>query len=594
MAIAAPQVAVEKFLAWLRSAGVEPRHVGLTALAYASLVRKLPDVSQGWTMVCDFGTRSSDTVLLHNGKTEALRSLSVGADTVAELFAAQFKTDKPVDQVLAEHAWLLPSGAQAETSDEKRLDAATREALEPLVRELRATMAYAMRRSRVRPERLMVTGSLCRLAGLYEYLERALGVPVHGVQLGELPDCRLSAADTLGDRGALAVALALAAADPLATDDDVDFRRGDLAYEGDYKVLRARLPYLALFAVAAVLLLGLRAGLTYKALSIEQDAQMAQLEALSKALTGKSSSDFDAVQTELAREPSIDVASLYPDMSAFKVYEVISAIHDKVTTPPDYVAPTGTPVGGPNDPEPPNPEAGRSPVVPMGPLGPSGDPSMRAPGMVRANILPQRTLGAPEGDPNGPRQMVAPTPAPDQEPPEQVMPPERAVMPYDRISRRNRPSMGPQSEDEATPPPTMMGTPSTKASKAADKEADPEKDKEKKAIDVPFEGHKIEFSAVQVERTGVTLRGEADTQDALLALQQALDSHPCFGKVKSSSDRILLERHHDWFKFTLQFEVACRTEEKAAKKSKGAASAEPGSGAAAKTSDKKAESEEEP
>ena len=594
LAVAAPQAAVEKFLAWLRTAAVEPRRVGLTALAYASLVRKLPDVNQGWTMICDFGTRSSDTVLLHNGKMQAVRSLSVGADTVAELFAAHFKTEQAVDEVLAEHAWLLPAGAQPETPDERRLDTATREALDPLVRELRATMAYAMRRSRVRPDRLMVTGALCRLAGLYEYLERALGVPVHGVQLGELPDVKLHSADALGDRGALAVALALAAADPLATDDDVDFRRGDLAYEGDFKVLRARLPYLALFAVAVVVLLGLRTGLTWKALSIEQDAQVAQLEAISKALTGKASSDFDVVQKELAREPAIDVASLYPDMSAFKVYEVISSIHDKVTTPPDYVPPAGTtgsgaPVGGPNDPDPPNPDANR-PTAPV-----PAEPMLRGPGMLRGQVLPQRSLDAPEGsDPNAPKAMVAPAEAQ----------PERPVSPFDRASRRNRGASGAEPDASAIVPtvlPEDSPTPRKTKAEAKDKDKDGDEDsepsKDKKKSDEPFTGHKIEFAAVQIERTGVTIRGEADTQDALLALQQAIDSHACFGKVKSSSDRILLERHHDWFKFTMQFEVACHNEDKATGKkgkAKGDAAADDEGADKGKKGAKKAESEEEP
>ena len=75
--------------------------------------------------------------------------------------------------------------------------------------------------------------------------------------------------------------------------------------------------------------------------------------------------------------------------------------------------------------------------------------------------------------------------------------------------------------------------------------------------DGPFTGHKIELSAMQIERNNATIRGDADSQDALLALQQAIDAHRCFGKAKSSADRITFERHRDWFKFTIQFEIAC-------------------------------------
>ena len=89
------------------------------------------------------------------------------------------------------------------------------------------------------------------------------------------------------------------------------------------------------------------------------------------------------------------------------------------------------------------------------------------------------------------------------------------------------------------------------------------------------DGHHIELTAVQIDRNHGTLRGDADTQDALLALQQTLDNHRCFGKVKSSSDRITFERHKDWFKFTVEFEIACPAPEEPAKKPKGD-KAEPG------------------
>ncbi len=565
LAIAAHRETVQKQLDWLRSAGIEPRRLGLTSLAYASLVRKLPDMATGWTLLCDIGTRSTDVVLLNNGKTEMVRSLSVGADAVAAIFAGHFKSDKPSDDVLAEHAWLLPTGSMAETADERRLDTATREALEPLTRELRQTLAYAMRRSRVRPERLIVTGGLCRLAGLDEYLERALGLRVMGVRLNELPDQKLSESGTLGDRGALAVALALAAADPTAADDDVNFRQGELGYEGDFKVLRARLPMLAAFAVIAVLLLGVRATLTWKALATEQEAQVTHLEALSKALIGKASGDFEYVQKELTREPSLDVAALYPDMSAFKVLEEISQVIDKVTEPPDVVPE----VGGPGEPNAPNPEA-RSPVVPIGPVA---DPSMRAPGMIRPAVKPDEEGSEPPPDP--------------------------------KLERANRNSFlrrPPEPTDMGTPtnlqPPSALKPPEKKDAEKKDKEKDGEKkDEEGAKSDKPFAGHKIELNAMQIERTGVTMRGEADTQDALLALQQAIDSHKCFSKVKSSSDRITFERHRDWFKFTMQFEVACPQAVEKKPKAMAATKPDAADGKDSGKKDgkaKKAEAEEEP
>ena len=88
----------------------------------------------------------------------------------------------------------------------------------------------------------------------------------------------------------------------------------------------------------------------------------------------------------------------------------------------------------------------------------------------------------------------------------------------------------------------------------------------------------------------------ADTQDALLALQQAIDAHRSFGKVKSSSDRITFERHRDWFKFTVEFEIACPAEQakEAAGKGKGGDKKGDGkNGDDKKSDDKKNDDDEE-
>ncbi len=179
-----------------------------------------------------------------------------------------------------------------------------------------------------------------------------------------------------------------------------------------------------------------------------------------------------------------------------------------------------------------------------------------------------------------------------------------------RLERSNRASIlrrPPEPTDLGTPTSLLPGAGRHAAErKDAEKKDGDKKDADKKddkkdsgdadKSDKPFTGHKIELGAIQIERTGVTMRGEADTQDALLALQQAIDSHKCFSKVKSSSDRITFDRHRDWFKFTMQFEVACPepVEKKAKSKTvKPPAADEKDGGGKKDGKAKKAEAEEE-
>ncbi len=556
MAVAAPRDVVEKRIELLRNAGTDPRRLGLSGLCYAALVRQMPAWQAGATLLVDVGVKTAEMVVVDGGTTQLLRSASVGSAMVAQTLGQLLEVAIPASE-LGRFALVLPPGLAAESREEKLRHDATVAALAPLLRELRTTLSAWMRKAKTRPERVVLTGGLSRLPGLHEYVERALAVAVEPLHLDRLVDVKVSDAADLGDRGALAVALALAAAEA-RVGDDVDFRQAELAYEGDFKVLRARLPQLAAFVVITICLLGIRTSLQWKTLLAEQDQQLVQLEGLSKALTGKTLHNFEDLRKELKREPSVDLAGLYPEMSAFKVLEEISAIQDKITEPPDYVPPEGDkaagpgkPPGGPGEPEP--------PVRP----GPAADPTSGELPNERINArrreMAQRAQNT-ENDSN-----PAPTPPGQPTPPlpaGSVPPPPGEGRPDPQPGAHGAPPGIPHMPEA----PHLGAKTEKKPGSAKDSKGDGEGDTPKKK---DGEGFQIELTAVQIERTTVTLRGEADSQDALLAYQQAIDVHRCFGKVKSSSDRISFERHRDWFKFTIQFDVACPVEDKSASKDKG-------------------------
>jgi len=528
LAVAAPRAKVEQHLELLRSAGLDARHLSLNSLSYASLVRSLPDMATGTTMLVDIGTRTSEVVVFEAGRTQFLRSLSVGAEHMAELMAVHLPTaGAHVADLLEEHGLLLPPGQAPDTPEERARHDATAAAMAPLLREVRQTLAAWLRKSHTRPDRLLLTGGMTRMRGLLDHMEYNLGMAVVPVRLGDLPNVQLANVERLSETGALAVALALEAADAHA-DQNVDFRQGELAFEGDFQVLRAKLPQLAAFVVIALCLLGVRTSLTYRALSTEESQQFTQMQSVSKAVTGKVAHNFEELRKELGREPKVDMAGMYPDMSAFKVLEEVSKIIDKVTEPPDFVPP-----GGPMDPGVPQLEARTRPD-----LGRMTDPAMLGRQGFRnaaalensvAQRAPQTQEEEDAGDMSAARHRRFQMPVPPADPGGALVPP------------------------AAGRPPSADGA----------------QDGETAEKDGPFTGHKVELSALQIERNNATLRGDADSQDALLALQQAIDAHRCFGKAKSSSDRITFERHRDWFKFTIQFEIACHAPDAARAKGKG-------------------------
>jgi len=458
--VAAPSEVVSERLELFRAVGAEPRSLGLASLSYATLLGNMESTAEGTSMVLDVGATSTEMIVVRDGEVKFARSLSVGSDAVRETFSSKFETEGVEEDLLQTHCLILPPAVPPSNPSEQVLHAATIDALTPWLRELRISVAAASRGSQLKPDRIILTGGMAGMRGLHDYLERLLRAPVTGLNLTELEIAQMASAD--GDRFGLATALALQGTE-LRTQDSLDFRKGDLAYEGDFKFLQQRVPQIAAFVIIALCLLGVQTTINYRALVHEYERQKVQLHKLSKVLTQKKFRKYSKLKTEMKRGLKVDLAEYYPDMSAIKVFEEMSVIIGAVTEPPDF--------------------QGKMP-----------DPMARKPG--------------------GPR--GAPTPG--------------AVGIRATFGKKKGGSGGEQADagDDG-------GEEETKV----------------------FDGHKVELLSTDIDRTKVSLRGDCDTQDALLAFQEKIERHSCFHKVKSSSDRITFERHKGWFRFTIRFEIRC-------------------------------------
>lgn len=489
LVVAAPHERVQARIDLLRGAGAEPRQLGLVAISMAHLIGQLPELGSGTVLLLDVGALGTEAVVVRDGQAAYVRSLSIGSEAVRETFAAQFDTSAlpPGGDLLATHGLLLPPGMPPQSDAEATLSRATLAAVTPWLREVRQTLSVWRKGGRGGPDRIILTGGMAGLRGLHDTLESAVGVPVRGLALDGLEMFALSgtAASQVDDYGAAAVALALEGAAPTGG-QTMDFRQGEFAWEGDYKFVRERLPALAAFVVIALCLLAVRTTISYRGLVVEAAQQVATLSALSKALTGKKSSNFDKLKGELERPIAVDLAAYYPDLSAIRVLDEVTSIQHKVTEPPEF--------------------------KPGGPAQPA------LPGVQVAQVVapPPRLRGVP------PLGMVAP----------------------------GRPGSGSGFRPAAGPADDGGGGGGGDEPAVEGGGEDVEKKGE-------FTGHKIELLSIDIDRTKASLRGDCDTQDALLAFQTSLEKHPCFHKIKSTSDRITFERHRDWFRFNIGFEIAC-------------------------------------
>ncbi len=557
LVVAAPRARVQQRIDLLRRVGAEPRQLGLVALSLARLLRHLPSLASGTTLVLDIGAAATDAVVAVDGAPRYVRALSVGADAVRADFADQFdrQTTESADNLLVSHGLLLPPGMAPATPDEQTLHKATLRALAPWLREVRQTMAAWRKGGKPAPDRIVLTGGMAGLRGLVESLEAILAVPVRSLPLHELDGVAMAPQlpERLHEAGGSAVALALEGA--LAQGGEImDFRQGDLAFEGDYKYLRERLPALISMAVFALCLLAVRSTITYRGLVNEQQQQVAELVALSKEVTGKKFSSFEKLQSELRRPLAVDLGSYYPDMSAIKVLDEVSRIQHEVTEPPEFKP------GGPGEAAPPN----------LGLAGPQLAQIVAQPPQLRG--LPPLGMTAP---PTGDSAAMPPGGVPPA-----AMPPTMGgggMFPRPRM----RPAMGDASNGGGAGGGGAGGSGAGGSGAGNGGTGDGGSDGDAGGgaagddgaprSDEPFSGHKIELLSVDIDRSKASLRGDCDTQEALLAFQTALEKHACFQKIKSTSDRITFERHREWFRFNIGFEIQCPEAEVPKKAAKAAA-----------------------
>jgi hypothetical protein len=165
---------------------------------------------------------------------------------------------------------------------EINVDTVVREAMQPLLRDLRQTLAHFATKDKAPVEEILLTGGGARLAGLAGFLEDELGIPVRPLlappEPREGPDglpieVQLDAPEA--DRFVLASTIADIAA---RGQKQLDLRRGEFQYKANFSVVRQRASHLIVLAASLIACVGIHATITMRRLSAEQRMLKAQLQ----------------------------------------------------------------------------------------------------------------------------------------------------------------------------------------------------------------------------------------------------------------------------------------------------------------------------
>jgi Tfp pilus assembly PilM family ATPase len=314
LAVASTRDRVRDLLALGSSRGLEPRSLIAVPTSFARVAERLGAGSGEPLLVVDCGHLRTDVCVTHRGRTVFARSLSRGGKQVTAAIARAWNL--PWEQAEnAKHTDGFVSSARepAQSPQWLKISEVLTVELQPLLRELRQTLAACRAQTGVAPRRVLLCGGGGRLRGLASWLSEGLELPVLTVaelNMGTLLAPGLAERGVVLDHALPALGAALEAA---AGRPAFDLRKGEFSYRADFSFLRQRAGYLA---GAVLLVVAFAAGNAWAALG-KLKAEEAMLdEQLRVATTEMFGQPVAAEEVELRINPKIEPSPL-PKNTAF-------------------------------------------------------------------------------------------------------------------------------------------------------------------------------------------------------------------------------------------------------------------------------------
>jgi general secretion pathway protein L len=328
LAVAARIDDVGGLLAELGAYEVDPRALYAAPLVYQAL---LDDevAEEGAVPACrvilDVGHLRTNVCVVQGAEAISARTILRGGAALTAAIAEAYSCDEDMAEDIKLTRGLLASTVRpASNGDELRIDAALKEALRPLLRDVRQTLASVRARVRTPIESILLTGGSAMLPGLGEYLEEELGFPATvwaGRQSEDTPSVDEEPTQVERDtRFALASAAAWAGS---RGTKQIDLRRGPFLYKASLSILRQKAAHIGALAAAVVLCVTIDAAMALNRLRGEREQLETQLRAQTTELFGEPRLDASAV-TRLLRQSFKDEMAPIPRATAYDLLGEIS------------------------------------------------------------------------------------------------------------------------------------------------------------------------------------------------------------------------------------------------------------------------------
>ncbi|MFT5992086.1 MAG: general secretion pathway protein L [Bradymonadia bacterium] len=290
-------------LAELEDIGAEPRVLDLPPWSLLAASRGLAGETDDVIGVVDIGATSTQLLVHAGANVLYTRSFNIGGDRVtrglADVFELGFAKaqDGKHSEGFIDAAMSEPAGSVGD--DAVDIAQACREAVKPLVRQLRRSLHAQAAESGTPVGHVYLCGGGSALPGLPEYLAQSLGVEVSVMPIQTTGAQSLDGFSEVANRFTNAMGLALRAAGVSAS--GFNLRRGDFAYRGSFDYVLQRVPQIifgvAVLALAAFALMFARTS----SLEAERDALDNALGNMTEQVFLERTSDPEVVSSRLMR-----------------------------------------------------------------------------------------------------------------------------------------------------------------------------------------------------------------------------------------------------------------------------------------------------
>jgi general secretion pathway protein L len=313
---------VRQLLRALGEAGVPPRALYAAPLCYGAVAARALPGEAGPFAIVDIGHVRTNVAIVRQGRLTFGRTLSRGGRhlTLALAAAYQMRYDD------AERGKLQVGavGSIAHPLDLKYalIDSTLRDALAPLVRDLRQTFAFYRAQYGESVELVFLCGGSGRLRGLGDFLGDEIGVTAVPLEFRSADLARLP--DPEAARAVAPLALSVAAAGAGGR-HEIDFRKGEFGYKVDYSFLRAKSFHLAACFLALLAFAAVDAYAALYKLRREEATLEKRLKTATMELFGKDVEDPKAVSREIRAAIKGRLGALpLPEETAFDLLDDIS------------------------------------------------------------------------------------------------------------------------------------------------------------------------------------------------------------------------------------------------------------------------------